>query len=308
MLPPPERVLARLAESGLLTAQEVDAARLLPVATDITVEADSGGHTDRGNPYALMPALLALRREVHAERRYAEPIRLGAAGGIGSPAAAAAALMLGADYLVTGSINQCTPEAGTSEAVKELLAALNVQDTDYAPAGDLFEMGSLVQVVKRGLFFPARANKLRDLYQRHDSLDDIDPATRAMIERKYFRRSLEEIWEETARYLASERPGDLAKAERNPKQRMALTFKWYFGYTTRLALAGDENHKVDYQVHCGPAMGAFNQVVKGTALEPWRARHVDAIAEFIMEGASEVVTGFQRRLAGALPSDARAAE
>jgi trans-AT polyketide synthase/acyltransferase/oxidoreductase domain-containing protein len=92
--------------------------------------------------------------------RYDKPIHVGAAGGIGTLHAAAAPFIMGADFILTGSINQCTVEAGTSDAVKDLLQELNVQDTAYALAGDMFEIGARVQVAKRGLFFPARANKL----------------------------------------------------------------------------------------------------------------------------------------------------
>lgn len=295
MSPAPERALKTLLQRGLLTEAEAEIARVLPVASDITIEADSGGHTDRGNPYTLMPAIIALRDSIQAERGYPTQIRIGAAGGIGAPSSAAAAFMLGADYIVTGSINQCTPEAGTSDAVKDLLAGLNVQDTDYAPAGDLFEVGAKVQVVKRGLFFAARANKLYELYRRHSGLADLDQATRDMIENKYFKRSIEEVWAETRAYLERHRPHDLAKAESNPKQKMALVFKWYFVHTTRLAMNGDQDQRVDYQVHCGPAMGAFNQVVKGTALENRHNRHVDAVAHFIMNGAADLVNQFTHR-------------
>ncbi len=64
--------------------------------------------------------------------RYGKTVRIGAAGGIGTPEAAMAAFMLGADFIVTGSINQCTVEAATSGLVKDLLQQMNVQDTAYA--------------------------------------------------------------------------------------------------------------------------------------------------------------------------------
>ncbi len=63
---------------------------------------------------------------------------------------------------------------------------------------------------------------------------------------------------------------------------MSLIFRWYLEYTLELALRGDENNKVDYQVYCGPALGSFNQWVKGTNLENWQNRHVDIIADRIM--------------------------
>jgi len=252
------------------------------MADEICVEADSGGHTDQGVAYALMPAMLLLRDEMLTKYRYDKPIRVGAAGGIGTPHAAAAAFIMGADFILTGSINQCTVEAGTSNAVKDLLQDLNVQDTDYAPAGDMFEIGARVQVAKRGLFFAARANKLFDLYQRHGSLDEIDLKTRQQIQDRYFKRSFEEVWKETKAFYLRTQPAKIAEIERNPKQKMALIFKWYFVHSTRLAMRGSEDQKVDYQIHCGPAMGAFNQWVKGTDLQSWRNRYVADIGTHLM--------------------------
>ena len=51
---------------------------------------------------------------------------------------------------------------------------------------------------------------------------------------------------------------------------------------------------MNYQVHCGPALGAFNRLVAGTPLQPWRARHVDRIAELLMTGAAELLDGSLR--------------
>ena len=287
--PPAPELLAKLVADGGLTAEEAEVASLLPVASDMCVEADSGGHTDAGSPYALMPAMRRLRDEAVARYRYPGGVRLGAAGGIGSPESVAAAFVLGADFVITGSVNQCTPEAGTSDAVKDLLAQLDVQDTTYAPAGDMFELGARVQVVRKGTLFPARANKLYQVYRQFDSLDDIDPATRTTIEERYFRRSFAQVWDETREYLSKNRSQDIERAERSPKVRMALVFRWYFAETTRAALAGAPGEQVNYQIHCGPAMGAFNRVVAGTALEPWRVRHVDAVAELLMTGAAELL-------------------
>lgn len=49
---------------------------------------------------------------------------------------------------------------------------IDVQDTTYAPVGDMFEIGAKVQVLRKGLFFPARANKLYDLYRQYNSLKE----------------------------------------------------------------------------------------------------------------------------------------
>ncbi len=60
-----------------------------------------------------------------------------------------------------------------SDSVKDLLQDINIQDTDYAPAGDMFEIGAKVQVLKKGVFFPARAGKLFMLYNHYNALEEI---------------------------------------------------------------------------------------------------------------------------------------
>jgi trans-AT polyketide synthase/acyltransferase/oxidoreductase domain-containing protein len=53
----------------------------------------------------------------------------------------------------------------------------------------MFELGAKVQVVRKGVFFPARANKLYDLYRHYNSLDEIDSKTKKQIQDKYFHRT-----------------------------------------------------------------------------------------------------------------------
>ncbi len=177
MQPAPEQIVNKLLENGQLSKSEAELGSYIPMSTEICVEADSGGHTDQEVAYALMPVMHRLRDEFMAKYRYTHPIRVGAAGGIGTPEAAAAAFILGADFILTGSINQCTVEAGTSDAVEDILQMINVQNTAYAPAGDMFDLGAKVQVVREGLFFPSRANKLYELYKMYNALDEIDEKT-----------------------------------------------------------------------------------------------------------------------------------
>ncbi|WP_339192535.1 ACP S-malonyltransferase [Bacillus sp. FSL K6-1003] len=286
MSPAPENMVEKLLRENKITTSEAELLREIPVAEDICVEADSGGHTDGGVAYSLMPAMTLLRDEMMKKYRYNKKIRVGAAGGIGTPEAAMAAFMLGADFILTGSINQCTVEAATSDRVKDLLQQMNVQDTAYAPAGDMFESGSKVQVLKKGVFFPARASKLHELYQRFGSLSEIDQKTLTQLEEKYFKRSIEKIYEDIKLHYPS---AEIEKAERNPKHKMALIFRWYFRYSSQLAISGSEESKVDYQVHCGPALGAFNQWVKGSELESWRNRHVDDIGKILMTETAKLL-------------------
>ena len=285
--PPPDALVRRLIESGKITTQEARLAQRLPMADEICVEADSAGHTDRGVLHTLLPVMLRLRDKAARSYNYPIQVYVGAAGGIGTPEAIAAAFVLGADFVLTGSINQCTVEAGTSQTTKDLLQEAGVQDTDIVPAGDMFELGAKVQVFKKGLLFPSRAKKLYDLYRQYNSLEEIDLPTRAQLETRYFKRSFTEIFAETKAYYLRVLPQVIERAERDPKQKMALVFRWYFIHTNRLALRGDPAEKVDYQVHCGPAMGAFNQWLKGTDLEDWRHRHVDEIAVRLMRAAAQ---------------------
>lgn len=284
--PPPPRIVTALRESGHITPEEAELAPRIAMADDLCAEADSGGHTDQRPLCVLLPEMVRLRDRLGAEHPERSPIRVGVAGGLGTPEAIAAAFVMRADFVLTGSINQCTVEAGTSDSVKDLLAQAGIQDTAIVPTGDMLEIGAKAQVLKRGLFFPARANRLYELYRGHDSLDQLDERTVAQLENKYFRRTLDDVWAETRAYLQDARPAELARAEADPKQRMAHVFKWYFIHATRLAMRGTGEQRVDYQVPCGPAMGALNAYLRGTGLERWQDRHADDLALQLMTAAA----------------------
>lgn len=297
MSPAPEHIVQQLLKEGQITAEQAELAKRVPVSEDICIEADSGGHTDGGIPTVLFPAMLQLKRTMERKFGYAEPFCMGLAGGIGTPEAAAAAFMMGADFILTGSINQCTVDAGTSDDVKTLLQDINVQDTAYAPAGDMFETGAKVQVLKKGVFFPTRANKLFSLYNHSGSLDDIPEKTRKQLQTTYFKKTFEAVWEDTRKYLEAQGlQHEIATAEANARHKMALVFRWYFSYSTRLALAGDREERVNYQVHTGPALGAFNQWVKGTPLESWTNRHSDEIGKKLLAETAEYLNRSLERL------------
>lgn len=287
--PAPPSIVKKLVEQGKLTAEEARLGEYIPMSHDICVESDSGGHTDQRVALTMVPVIMRLRDKMMQQYHYPKSIRVGAAGGIGTPEAAAALFVMGVDFILTGSINQCTVEAGQSDLGKDMLQDMNVQDTAYVPAGDIFETGAKVQVLKKGLLFPARANKLYDLYSHYDSIAGIEEKTKKQIEEHYFKRSLESVWEETKAFYQKEQPVQIVKAENNPKRKMALIFRWYFIHTTRLALRGDTEQNTDYQIHTSSALGAFNQWVSGTQLENWRNRHVDEIAEKLMQDTAELL-------------------
>lgn len=297
LAPPPEDIVRKLLNEGRITREQADMAARTAMSYDICVEADSGGHTDQGVAAVLLPAMQSLKQQIEREHQYKNPIHIGLAGGIGTPQAAVAAFMMGADFILTGSINQCTIEAGISDAVKDMLQEINVQDTDYAPAGDMFELGAKVQVLKKGVFFPARANKLFMLYSHYEGWEAIPEKIRAQIETSYFQKPAEQVWQEVQEYHRKKgQQATLNKADVSTKHKMALLFRWYFAYSARLAFAGDEKNRVDFQVHTGPALGAFNQWVKGSELESWRKRHVAQLAEKLMQETAELLASRINRL------------
>ncbi|HMB16122.1 MAG TPA: 2-nitropropane dioxygenase, partial [Pelovirga sp.] len=148
------------------------------------------------------------------------------------------------------------------------------------------EMGVKVQVVKRGTMFAIRAHKLYDLYRTYESIDALPPAEREKIEQTFFKMPLDTVWEQTRSYFQVRDPRQVEKALQDPKYQMALVFRWYLGQTPVWANHGVADRKIDYQIWCGPAMGAFNEWVKGSFLEPPATRKVVVVAYNILFGAA----------------------
>lgn len=285
MRPAPAKMLQELVNQQLVTAQQARLSERVPMADDITVEADSGGHTDNRPLVCLLPAMLAIRDRVQAEQGYAAPVRIGAAGGISTPAAALSAFMMGADYVVTGSVNQSCCEAGTSDYVKTLLSKAEMADVMMAPAADMFEMGVKLQVLKKGTLFPMRAQKLYALYKTYGAIEEIPTSEKEKIERQIFHQSLESVWQGVTDYLFTRNPNKLARAEQDPKLKMALIFRRYLGLSSRWPKQSEPGRQMDYQIWCGPAMGAFNEWVKGSYLAQPSERRVADVALHILRGA-----------------------
>jgi PfaD family protein len=229
-----------------------------------------------------------LRDELAGKNKYNTPPGVGLGGGIATPHAAAAAFSMGAAYVLTGSVNQSCVEAGTSEAVRLMLAEAGQADVTMAPAADMFEMGVKVQVLKRGTMFPLRAAKLYDLYRTHNRFENISEKQRHILERDFFRCSFQEEWEQTKTYFSRHDPKQIERAEKDPKHKMALVFRSYLGQSSNWANTGDPSRKIDYQIWCGPAMGAFNQWVKGTFLEQPENRDTVTVAMNLLYGAAVV--------------------
>jgi PfaD family protein len=284
--PAPTKIIKQLVEKGLISELQANLAQKIPLADDITIEADSGGHTDNRPLVCLLPSILELRDEIQRKYGYQKPVRIGVAGGISTPQSALAAFMMGAAYIVTGSINQSCLEAGTSAYTKKLLAEAEMTDVMMAPAADMFEMGVKLQVLKKGTLFPLRAQKLGELYKNYNSISEIPPDEIEKLENQIFRKTIAEIWQETSSYLSQRNPEKLSKAANNPKLQMALIFRWYLGLSSRWSNNGEKGREIDYQIWCGPAMGSFNNWVRGSYLADVNNRRVVNVADEIMTGAA----------------------
>jgi trans-AT polyketide synthase, acyltransferase and oxidoreductase domains len=286
--PPPAKILAQLVEKKLISGEEAALASQIPVAEDLTAEADSGGHTDNRPAISLLPAIISLRDEIAEKFGYKKPPCVGLGGGISTPYSTAAAFAMGAAYVLTGSVNQSCIEAGTSETVRKMLAEAGQADVTMAPAADMFEIGVKVQVLKRGTMFPFRAAKLYDLYSRYDSFDEIPQGDRLIIERDILKSCFNEEWERTKRYFEKRDPSQINKGEESSKHKMALVFRSYLGRSSTWATEGDPSRKIDYQIWCGPSIGAFNQWVKGSFLEKPENRKTATVAMNLLFGAAVI--------------------
>jgi PfaD family protein len=284
--PAPADLIRQLLAENKINELQARLAEQVPMADDITVEADSGGHTDNRPLVGLIPSMLALRDEIQTQRQYAQPVRIGAAGGIGTPGAAAAAFAMGAAYIVTGSINQSCIEAGSSQHTRNLLAQAGMADVAMAPAADMFEMGVRVQVLKRGTMFAMRASHLYEIYSRYNSIDDIPLPEREKLEKTIFKRNLDSVWEETVRFFTERDPRQIERAEKDPRQKMALVFRWYLGLSSRWSNTGEPGREMDYQIWCGPAMGTFNDWARGTYLESPENRQIVDVSMHLLTGAA----------------------
>ncbi len=304
--PPPEKLVARLLELKLITPKEAELSQYIPMARDLTAEADSGGHTDNRPALALLPTMLALKNQFMNTFKYETPLCVGLAGGIATPESAAAAFNMGASYILTGSINQACVEAGISEDVKKLLCQAEQADVAMAPAADMFEIGARVQVLKRGTMFPVRAEKLYQVFKTYTDFQDVPEKLKMEIEDKFLQQGFDQAWLATREFFESRGSvGEIKKADANPRHKMALVFRSYLGRSSKWAIQGTLERKMDYQIWCGPAMGAFNQWAASSFLEPYENRKAAEIALNLLFGACVATRAmFLRAQSVELPGEA----
>lgn len=286
---PPKHLVESLLAKGKISSQQAQLSESVSMVDDICMEGSGGWQASHVATLILLPELIQLRDAELARLRLSHHVRIGCSGGIGTPQAMSAMFNIGADFILTGSINQCTVEADISDRVKDVLATIQPQDTCQVPAGQQFESGAKEQVVRKHSFFPARAQKLYDLYRLHGGYYEIDEGTRAQLENHFFRRSYQSIVSELKNAASLYGINNLEAFESDKKYQMEQVFKWYFRQALRLAIKGDEKAANNFKIYSGPAMGALNKWLDGTGLENWRKRNIDVLTLFLLNQTADLI-------------------
>ncbi len=245
--PPTARLLQRAVCSGALNHDEARAAAAVPCADAITLEGDSGGHTDRRS---WMVGLPAFRHEI---ARTGQPVVIGVAGSLGTPDALRMALQLGAAYGVGGSIHQTCAESGVRDDVRRWLRAATVEDFSFVASPQYFGEEGRVQVLSRPTPFAFHARKLVRIWRDHGHRP-LTGAHRTFVE-ELLQADLDEAWTSTADWLQAHSP-HLLHAALDPSRRLALLCR---GWLVDCARRATRPHpSPDVQVFSGPAVVPFH--------------------------------------------------
>jgi trans-AT polyketide synthase/acyltransferase/oxidoreductase domain-containing protein len=288
LIPPDAELLRQLVQSGQLSAEDAAQAAVRSVADDLVV-GPQPSDPRAPSAFALVPAIRRVQRALRASQHLENQARIGATGGLGTPETVAAAFVVGADFVETTSLNSCTAEAPLSEGMKDLLSELRVEDFELAPALDGFELGHQVEVAGKDTLFPSRARYLYELYRSHHSIDELDQRVRRVLERSYFGRSLAEVTHDVRARLATSDPRALAEATRDPRRQLGLVLRRYLEEADLHAQSGRTDSRLNWLVRSDAELGAFNTFAPTVGLGAWRNRHVDVVADCLMEHAANVM-------------------
>lgn len=287
--PAADDILRQLLNENEINMSEYELAKKVPLVDDLCLLGDCAYETERGNLVSMLDEVLSIRKRIveQSDKELLFIPRVGCAGGIGTPKIAAMYFYMGADFVLTGSINQCATEAVLAKSIKCLLNGLTVCDCTYVPSEKFFELDKNVQVVKKGVFFPSRAKLLKSLYEVNDSIDMISDNMKTYLKNKMFHMDLEDYYQNMKKTLNEKQ---VVLADANPKYKMALIFKQYIKNAFMLAtdIGDNDTNFVDVGLYCSSALGCFNEAVKGTYMEDYSKLSVVDIADYIMSGAKEI--------------------
>ncbi|MEN8907794.1 MAG: hypothetical protein ABF289_17730 [Clostridiales bacterium] len=272
--PAPEKIIRELINMSLINERQAKIAKEIPMADAITLE-DNENNITQSFSY-----LVDQRDELYKNSNTKYDVFLGLTGGIGSPVIALNMFNNGADYIVTGTINQCTVESGISDKAKNSLSSCDISDVISLHFNGDFNINKKINVLKKGTLFPMRVNKLYNIYNKYKNLKNVDSSDIDKIESQIFKKSIREILNEVEIYFKKNDPNQLNN------DRLYLLIKWYLIISAKLSLEGTSNRELDYQILCSNAMGIFNYWVKGSYLENHQNRYVADIAEHMLKGTA----------------------
>ena len=128
----------------------------------------------------------------------------------------------------------------------------------------------------------------------------------ARIEREIFQRPLADVWDETRGFFAARDPREVERAERDPKHKMALVFRWYIGLASHWAIEGDARDPQDGLPNLvRPRDGRLQPLGARARSSPnVPNRSVVQIALNLLEGAASVTRAQQLRSIGLPVPDA----
>ena len=109
------------------------------------------------------------------------------------------------------------------------------------------------------------------------------------LEKDIFRKTLEDSWGEYRTFLELAGCRNLEEVDQNEKLQMALLFRTYLSRAVRWALVGKTERRDDFQIWCGPSMGAFNAWAKGSWLEDIENRSAPEMALQFLYGAARLI-------------------
>jgi trans-AT polyketide synthase/acyltransferase/oxidoreductase domain-containing protein len=112
---------------------------------------------------------------------------------------------------------------------------------------------------------------------------------RARLEKTCFGAELDSVWEQLQAQRLPPPAAELQRAERDPRQRMRLVFRWYLRQGVHRAREGREQDRLNYRVFGEPAVGALNQALAGSSLADWRSRTAPALADHLMGSAAQLL-------------------
>ena len=249
------------------------------MAEDITAEADSGGHTDNQPAIVLLAddagparsdAGAARLRPAAAGRRGGRHLdALGGGGGAGDGGGLRRD-RLGQPVVRRGGHVRRRPadaRAGAAGRRRDGPGGGHVRDGGEGPGAQA-----------RHAVRHAGRQALRALPGVRRASTRSPPTSGRTWRRRSSGPRSRAIWEQTQAYFRERDPTRIERAEREPKQKMALVFRWYLGMSSHWANSGEPSRAVDYQIWCGPAMAAFNDWVRGSFLEPPENRRVATVA------------------------------